>query len=79
MYADRWGNLTHARVLGVLGNPCYAGTYVYGRYATRRRVEPDGTIRTGVRLLPVISGPSCCTTTTRATSPGPSSSISRRG
>ncbi|WP_351237591.1 recombinase family protein [Streptomyces sp. NPDC002133] len=48
----RWGNLTHARALGVLGNPCYAGTYVYGRYATRRRVEPDGTIRTGVRLLP---------------------------
>ncbi|WP_406191879.1 recombinase family protein [Streptomyces sp. NBC_01017] len=48
----RWGKLTHARVLGVLSNPCYAGTYVYGRYATRRTVEPDGTVRTGVRLLP---------------------------
>ncbi|MFD5572271.1 recombinase family protein [Streptomyces cadmiisoli] len=47
----RWGKLTHARVLGVLGNPCYAGTYVYGRYTTRRTVEPDGTVRTGVRLL----------------------------
>ncbi|MFI7293740.1 hypothetical protein [Streptomyces sp. NPDC050121] len=22
----RWGRLTHARVLGVLNNPCYAGT-----------------------------------------------------
>src|ERR671929_117034 len=48
----RWGKLTHARVLGVLRKPCYAGTYVYGRYATRRTVEPDGTVRTGVRLLP---------------------------
>ncbi|MEU9283057.1 recombinase family protein [Streptomyces sp. NPDC048341] len=46
----RWGPLTHARVLGVLNNPCYAGTYVYGRYTTRRRVEPDGTVHTGVRL-----------------------------
>ena len=28
----RWGRLTHARVLGVLNNPGYAGAYVYGRY-----------------------------------------------
>ena len=27
----RWGALTHARVLGVLKNPCYAGAYVHGR------------------------------------------------
>ena len=26
----RWGKLTHARVLGVLKNPCYAGAYVHG-------------------------------------------------
>ena len=25
----RWGKLTHARVLGVLKNPCYAGAYVH--------------------------------------------------
>ena len=30
----RWGQLTHARVLGVLKNPCYAGAYVYGRYTS---------------------------------------------
>lgn len=48
----RWGKLTHARVIGVLSNPSYAGTYVYGRFSTRRTVEPDGTVRTGVRLLP---------------------------
>jgi excisionase family DNA binding protein len=44
----RWGALTHARVLGVLKNPCYAGAYVHGRYASRRRVEPDGTVHTGL-------------------------------
>ena len=42
----RWGKLTHARVLGVLKNPCYAGAYVHGRYSSRRAVEPDGTVRT---------------------------------
>jgi DNA invertase Pin-like site-specific DNA recombinase len=42
----RWGKLTHARVLGVLRNPCYAGAYVHGRYSSRRTVEPDGTVRT---------------------------------
>src|SRR5258708_5521721 len=28
----RWGRLTHARVIGVLKNPGYAGVYVFGRY-----------------------------------------------
>src|SRR5207244_4517770 len=37
----RWGRLAHARVLGILKNPCYAGAYVHGRYSTRRSVEPD--------------------------------------
>ena len=27
-----WGRLIHSRVIGVLANPCYAGTYVFGRY-----------------------------------------------
>ncbi|MEO7919429.1 MAG: recombinase family protein [Thermoanaerobaculia bacterium] len=42
----RWGRLTHSRVLGLLSNPTYTGTYVYGRYRSRRIVDPDGTIRT---------------------------------
>ena len=46
----RWGRLTHARVLGVLNNPCYAGAYVYGRYRSVRRVDPDGGIHSGIRL-----------------------------
>jgi hypothetical protein len=31
-----------------LKNPCYAGAYVHGRYVSRRRVEPDGTVHTGL-------------------------------
>ena len=35
-----WGALTHSRVLEVLHNPAYAGTYVYGRTQTRTRTLP---------------------------------------
>jgi DNA invertase Pin-like site-specific DNA recombinase len=42
----RWGRLTHARVVGVLQNPSYAGAYVFGRYRSRRVLRPDGTITT---------------------------------
>jgi len=44
----RWGKLTHARVLGILKNPCYAGAYVHGRYTSRRTVDPDGTVHTAL-------------------------------
>ena len=53
----RWGRLTHARVLGVLKNPCYAGAYVHGRYTSRRTVEPDGTVRTGLLERPRAEWP----------------------
>jgi len=36
----RWEPLTHTRVLEVLHNPAYAGTYVYGRTQTRTRLLP---------------------------------------
>jgi DNA invertase Pin-like site-specific DNA recombinase len=36
----RWALLTHTRVLEVLHNPAYAGTYGYGRTQTRTRVLP---------------------------------------
>jgi excisionase family DNA binding protein len=42
----RGGTLTHARVLGVLKNPCYAGACVHGRYTSRRTVDPGGTVHT---------------------------------
>jgi DNA invertase Pin-like site-specific DNA recombinase len=35
-----WGPLTHTRVLEVLHNPAYAGTYVYGRTHPRTRLLP---------------------------------------
>ncbi len=44
----RWGRLTHARVVGILKNPCYAGAYVFGRYSSRRRVEEGGTVHTAI-------------------------------
>jgi DNA invertase Pin-like site-specific DNA recombinase len=48
----RWGRLTHARVIGVLSNPSYAGAYVFGRYRSQRTVRPDGTITTRTVELP---------------------------
>jgi DNA invertase Pin-like site-specific DNA recombinase len=44
----RWGRLTHSRVLGILANPAYAGTYVFGRYHSRRVVSPEGVVSTKV-------------------------------
>jgi excisionase family DNA binding protein len=55
--ALRWGRLTHARVLGVLKNPCYAGAYVHGRYTSRRSVNPDGTVRTSLIERPRAEWP----------------------
>jgi DNA invertase Pin-like site-specific DNA recombinase len=53
----RWGRLTHSRVLGILKNPCYAGAYVHGRYTSRRTVDPDGTVRTGLVERPRAEWP----------------------
>ena len=39
-----WGNLTHSRVLGLLKNPCYAGTYAFGRYQYRRQITTQGEV-----------------------------------
>ena len=48
----RWGRLTHARVLGVLSNPSYAGTYVFGRYHSHRVVEPTERCAPSSRTVP---------------------------
>ena len=53
----RWGRLTHVRVLGILNNPCYAGAYVFGRHACRRTVRPDGSIHSGITVLPMDQWP----------------------
>jgi DNA invertase Pin-like site-specific DNA recombinase len=41
-----WGRLTHSRVLGILANPFYAGSYVFGRHQEHRRLGPDGEVCT---------------------------------
>jgi DNA invertase Pin-like site-specific DNA recombinase len=48
-----WSHLTHSRALGILKNPAYAGTYVYGRYKYKRYVASDGGIRTKCTRLPM--------------------------
>jgi len=53
----RWGRLTHSRVLGILANPSYAGTYVFGRYRSRQVVDPDGTVRTKTVRLGIDDWP----------------------
>jgi DNA invertase Pin-like site-specific DNA recombinase len=53
----RWGRLTHSRVLGILANPAYAGTYVFGRYHSRRVVRPDGSVHTKITELPRAEWP----------------------
>jgi DNA invertase Pin-like site-specific DNA recombinase len=47
-----WGRLTHSRVLGILANPSYAGTYVFGRHQACKRIAPTGEIRTQSRRMP---------------------------
>src|ERR1700740_2599115 len=47
-----WGRLTHSRVLGILANPSYAGTYVFGRHQACKRIAPTGEIRTHSRRMP---------------------------
>src|SRR5215813_6911623 len=47
-----WGRLTHSRVIGVLANPSYAGTYVFGRYQSCKKIGPTGEICTQSRQMP---------------------------
>jgi DNA invertase Pin-like site-specific DNA recombinase len=47
-----WGRLTHSRLLGVLANPSYAGTYVFGRYQSCKQIDATGEICTRSRQMP---------------------------
>ena len=47
-----WGRLRHSRVLAILANPAYAGTYVYGRYQSCKKISASGEITTHLRLMP---------------------------
>lgn len=47
-----WGRLTHGRVLGVLKNPSYTGTYVYGRYKYQKYLSENGSIQQRMQAVP---------------------------
>jgi DNA invertase Pin-like site-specific DNA recombinase len=53
----QWGRLSHTRVLDLLTNPTYTGTYVSGRYHAQRIVEPTGTMRTKIVRRPLAEWP----------------------
>jgi len=50
-----WSKLIQGRVLGILGNPSYAGAYVFGRYRGAKSVSPDGHIQSKVQRQPIGS------------------------
>jgi DNA invertase Pin-like site-specific DNA recombinase len=50
-----WGKLTHGRVLGLLGNPSYAGAYVFGRYRGIKSISTDGQVQAKVQRQPMDS------------------------
>src|SRR5215510_3048102 len=47
-----WGRLRHSRVIAILANPAYAGTYVYRRYQSCKQISANGEITTHLRLMP---------------------------
>ncbi|MBE0543833.1 MAG: recombinase family protein [Verrucomicrobia bacterium] len=50
-----WGKLGHGRVLSLLGNPSYAGAYVFGRYRAVKSISTEGQIQTCVQPQPMDS------------------------
>src|SRR3954451_18800160 len=48
----RYWRLSRSRAQTRLRTPAYAGAYVFGRRASRRRVDPDGTIHAKTTILP---------------------------
>ena len=47
-----WGTLSHSRALGVLKNPSYTGTYVYGRYVYQKSLTSTGQLQIITTMLP---------------------------
>ncbi|HFE7524789.1 TPA: recombinase family protein, partial [Salmonella enterica subsp. enterica serovar Newport] len=50
-----WGQLSHGRVLSMLKNPSYAGSYVFGRYQYHRNITPDGHVQAQVKTVPMAN------------------------
>ena len=47
-----WGQLNLSRVLGILKNPAYTGTYVYGRYYYNKSLSPEGNLHVKILKRP---------------------------
>ena len=47
-----WGRLTYGRVLSLIKNPSYAGTYVFGRFQYAKTISPKGEVRKNMRAVP---------------------------
>ena len=65
-----WGRLTHSRVLGILANPSYAGTYVFGRYQLANRLGRPARSALSPASCHRMSGASLFLGTIQAISPG---------
>lgn len=50
-----WGQLSLSRVLNLLKNPSYAGTYVYGRFRQSKTISPEGKISNRTQITPMDS------------------------
>jgi len=50
-----WGKLHHGRVLCLLGNPSYAGAYVFGRYRGVKSISTEGQVQARVQRQPIAS------------------------
>lgn len=47
-----WGRLSHGRVLGLIRNPSYAGTYVFGRYQGQKHITAEGDVHKCIKPVP---------------------------
>jgi DNA invertase Pin-like site-specific DNA recombinase len=50
-----WSEMSHARIISIIKNPAYAGTYVYGRFKYRKKLSEDGKIQCKVERTPLAS------------------------
>jgi hypothetical protein len=50
-----WSKLIHGRVLCLLGNPSYAGAYVFGRYRGAKSISADGQVQSKIQRQPMGS------------------------
>jgi DNA invertase Pin-like site-specific DNA recombinase len=50
-----WGKLSHGRVLCLLGNPSYAGAYVFGRHRGVKSISTEGQVQARVQRQPMDS------------------------